>query len=226
VRDSEVHPIEDSRVLKLYGAPLSNYYNMVKTALIEKNVPFEAVFAPPSQEADYLAKSPMGKIPCIETEKGFLAETRAILDYLEDAYPTPALLPKDPWARAKTRELAQSIELYVELVARRGLGVLFGRPVPDDVKASIKGDLPKGVAALKRLAKFSPWIAGSEFTYADLVGYWAFVLGNLSATQNAGIDLMTEIPGAKDWFERVGARESVRKALADQAAARAAQARR
>jgi len=213
-------------VLKLYGAPLSNYYNMVKTALLEKDIPFDAVFAPPSQEADYLSKSPMGKIPCIETDKGFLTETSAILDYLEDVYPTPALLPADPYARAKVRELAQSLELYIELVARRGLGVLFGRPVPDDVKASIKAELPKGVAAIKRLAKFSPWIAGSEFTYADLVGYWTFVLGNLSATQNAGIDLMQEIPGAKDWFERVGARESVKRALADQAAARQAQTRR
>ena len=115
---------------------------------------------------------------------------------------------------------AQSIELYVELVARRGLGVLFGRPVADDVKASIKADLPKGIAALKRLVKFSPWIAGSDFTYADLVGYWSFALGNVSATQNAGIDLLAEIPGAKAWYERVGARESVKKALADQAAAR------
>jgi len=207
-------------MLKLYGAPLSNYYNMVKTALIEKNIPFEVVMAPPSQEPDYLAKSPMGKIPCIETERGFLTETRAILDYLEDVQPQPPLLPADPFARAKVRELAQSIELYVELVARRGLGVLFGRPVADEVKASIKSDLPKGIAALRRLVKFSPWIAGNEFTYADLVGYWSFSLGNVSATQNAGIDLLTEISGAKEWYERVGARESVKKALADQSAAR------
>ena len=47
--------------------------NTVKTALLEKNIPFEAVFAPPSQEPAYLAKSPMGKIPCIETEAGFIA---------------------------------------------------------------------------------------------------------------------------------------------------------
>jgi glutathione S-transferase len=221
-----VHPLEKTNVLKLYGAPLSNYYNMVKTALLEKDIAFEEVLAPPSQEADYLAKSPMGKIPCIETEQGFLAETRAILEYLEEIRPRPALLPSEPFARAKTRELAQSLELYVELVARRGLGVLFGRPVPEEVKASIKADLPRGIAAIERLAKFSPWIAGAEFTYADLIGYWTFALGNLSATQNAGIDLLTEIPGAKAWFERLSARASVKRALADQAAARDRQARR
>ena len=71
-------------MIKLYGAPLSNYYNMVKTALIEKGIEFEAMMQPPSQEDDYRAKSAMGKIPCIETERGFLAESSAILDHLED----------------------------------------------------------------------------------------------------------------------------------------------
>jgi glutathione S-transferase len=98
-------------MLKLYGAPLSNYYNMVKTALIEKGVDFEAVLTPPSQEAAFLAQSPMGKIPCIETDKGYLAESSAILDYLEETYPEPALLPADPYERAKVRELVQSLAL-------------------------------------------------------------------------------------------------------------------
>jgi len=209
-------------MLKLYGAPLSNYYNMVKCALLEKGIPFEAVMAMPSQEPDYLGRSPMGKIPCIETGQGFLAETHAILDYLEEVQATPALLPADAYARAKVRELAQALELYVELVARRGLGVLFGREVPQAVKDSIVQDLPKGVAAVARLARFSPWIAGEAFTYADLVGYWTFALGNVSAKANAGIDLLAEIPGAQAWFDRVGERASVKQALADQAAARKA----
>ena len=158
-------------MIKLHGAPLSNYYNTVKTAMLEKNIPFEAVFSPPSQDPAYLAKSPMGKIPCIETEAGFLSETHAILDYLEELQPTPALLPADLFARAKVRELVQSIELYVELVARRGLGVLFGREVATDVKDGIASDLPKGIAAINKLVKFTPWIAGNQFTYADLSGY-------------------------------------------------------
>jgi glutathione S-transferase len=207
-------------MLKLYGAPGSNYYNMVKCALLEKNIAFDAVIAPPSQDAAYLGKSPMGKIPCIETEKGFLAETHAILDYLEETQPKPPLLPADPFARAKVRELTQSLELYIELVARRGFGALRGMEVAADVKDTIKKDLAKGAAALSRLVKFKPWIAGDQFTYADLVGYWTFVLATLSAKANADMDLLAQIPGAQAWYERVGARESVKTALADQAAAR------
>lgn len=203
-------------MLKLYGAPLSNYYNMVKTALLEKGVEFEEVMTPPSQESGYLAKSAMGKVPCIETEHGFLAETLAILDFIEDAHPEPPLLPKDAWARAKVRELAQSLPLYVELVARRGYGALRGQEVPDAVKDGMKAELAKGAAAIGRLARFSPWIAGDEFTYADLVGYFTFIYAARSADANVGMDLMKEIPGAKEWYERVGGRDSVKRALADQ----------
>ncbi|MEQ8484389.1 MAG: glutathione S-transferase family protein [Pseudomonadales bacterium] len=205
-------------MLKLYGAPLSNYYNMVKTALLEKGVPFEEVLTPPSQEPDYLGKSTMGKIPCLETEDGFLAETSAILDYLEERFPEHALLPGSPWQRAKTRELAQSLELYIELVARRGFAALRGKPVADDVKEALKTDLPKGAAAVARLCRFSPWIAGESFTYADLVGYFTFVLADRSAQANIDMDLLAAIPGARAWYEAVGQRDSVQKALADQAA--------
>jgi len=203
-------------MLKLYGAPLSNYYNMVKTALIEKGVDFEAVLTPPSQEPAFLAQSPMGKIPCIETDKGYLAESSAILDYLEETYPEPALLPADPYERAKVRELVQSLALYVELVARRGYGALRGAEVPEAIRESIKSDLAKGAAAVARLAKFSPWIAGDKFTYADLVGFFTFIYASRSAEGNAEMDLFAAVPGSKAWYDKVAARDSVKKALADQ----------
>ncbi len=209
-------------MLKLHGAPLSNYYNIVKTALIEKGIAYEAVLTMPSQDPGYLARSSMGKIPCIETEAGFLAETHAILDYLEDLKPTPALLPADPFARAKVRELVQSMELYVELVARRGIGFLFGREVPQEVKDALAKELPKGIAAISKLVKFSPWIAGNQFTYADLFGYWTFALAGMSAKHNLGTDLLAQIPGAQAWFDAVAARPSIQQAIADQAAARKA----
>ncbi len=209
-------------MLKLHGAPLSNYYNMVKTALLEEGVEFEEVLTPPSQDPEYLAKSPMGKIPCLETDGRFLSETNAILEYIEETTQEPKLLPADPLERAKVRELAQSLELYIELVARRGYAALRGRPVADDIKESIRADLKRGAAAIGRLVKFSPWIAGSEFSQADLVGYFTFLLAAPSAQANADIDLLGLLPGAKEWYEQVGARDSVKKALADQAALRKA----
>jgi glutathione S-transferase len=206
-------------MLKLHGVPMSNYYNMVKIALLEKRLPFEEVVQPPTQDEPYLVKSPMGKIPTLETDRGVLTETHAILDYLEDAHPTPAFRPADAFARAKARELTQSIELYIELVARRGLGVVFGRPVADDVKAGIKADLGKGIKAVNRLTKFGPWVAGQDLSYADFVLYYTLALGAISAKANADIDLVGEL-GAGAWLTRMAARDSVKKADADAAAFR------
>jgi len=64
-------------MLKLHGFSVSNYYNMAKFALLEKGLAFDEVSAMPSQEADYKAKSPMGKVPCIETDKGGMRAMRA-----------------------------------------------------------------------------------------------------------------------------------------------------
>jgi glutathione S-transferase len=209
-------------MIKFYGLALSNYSNMVKTALLEKGIPFEEIEMRPSKDQNYLAKSPMGKIPCIETEQGFLTETHPILDYLEEISPTSTLLPVDPFHRAKVRELVQALELYIELVARRGIGVIFGKEVPIDVIASIDQDLKTGSAAISKLVQFSPWIAGKEFTYADLFGYYTFSLSGLLAEKLCGLDLFQMVPGSKEWFSLVKERESVKRADADAALARQA----
>lgn len=65
-------------MLKLYGFPLSNYYNKVKLVLLEKGIPFEEVHAPVGPGSDpeaHADKSPLGKVPYIETEQGFLCES-------------------------------------------------------------------------------------------------------------------------------------------------------
>jgi glutathione S-transferase len=99
-------------MLKLHGFQVSNYYNMAKFALLEKGLKFEHIESMPSQENDFKAKSPMGKVPCLETDKGFLTETNVILDYVEKTTPSPSLMPADPFAAAKVREVMKVLELY------------------------------------------------------------------------------------------------------------------
>ena len=92
-------------MLKLHGFAVSNYFNMVRMALMEKGAPFEIVETYPSQESAYLARSPVGKVPCLETGHGFLSETSVMLDYIEDVVPTPAFYPADPFKRAQVRQV-------------------------------------------------------------------------------------------------------------------------
>ncbi|MCH1557072.1 MAG: glutathione S-transferase family protein [Pseudomonadales bacterium] len=203
-------------MIKLYGAPISNYYNMVKVALIEKGIDFEEILTPPSQDPAYLNQSPMGKIPCIETRDGFLSESLPILEYLESLESDAPLLPLDAFAQAKAREISQVIELNVELVARRGLGGLRGKPVADLTISEMQRDLPKGCAAVARLTQFGPFICGETFTYADIVSFFSLILANRIAIAVADTDLMALIPGAQAWFEMMQSRPSVARALADQ----------
>ena len=203
-------------MIKLYGAPVSNYYNLVKVALIEKGIDFEEVLTPPSQDPAYLNQSPMGKIPCIETPDGFLSESLPILEYLESLESDAPLLPLDAFAQAKAREISQVIELNVELVARRGLGGLRGKPVADLTISEMQRDLPKGCAAVARLTQFGPFICGETFTYADIVSFFSLILANRIAIAVADTDLMALIPGAQAWFEMMQSRPSVARALADQ----------
>lgn len=78
-------------MLRLHGFSSSNYYNVPKLALLEKGVSFEEVVSytgvGPKYRPEYLDKSPLGKVPALETDEGFISESRAILEYIERAHP-------------------------------------------------------------------------------------------------------------------------------------------
>src|SRR5213079_1225949 len=169
-------------MLKLCGFHISNYHNKVRIALLEKGVPFEEdPSCAPCQEDEFLARTPMGKVPFLELDGTTLAESQVICEYLEEAYPQKSLYPADPLARAKVRELISVIELHVELVARRLYGqVFFGKPVDDALKQAVEKDLAKGLRALKQLVRFSPYIAGKELTLADCSAFVSLPLVSLS----------------------------------------------
>ncbi|GAB3099602.1 hypothetical protein GCM10027081_25450 [Cupriavidus yeoncheonensis] len=90
-------------MLKLCGFAASNYYNKVKLALLEKNVPFEEVLAWIG-ETD-LAATPAGKVPYMITESGSLCESEVINEYLEAAYPqTPPAAARSAAGRQGARD--------------------------------------------------------------------------------------------------------------------------
>jgi len=207
-------------MIKLYGFPMSNYFNVVKATLLEKGLPFDVVLTRPSQEADYLAKSPVGKVPCIETEHGFLSETQTVLEYLEEVAPEPRLLPSDAFARAKVRELLHGLELYVELPARTCYPqAFFDTKVGEGVKAHARQELQKGVRALRQLASFSPYIAGPELTLADLFGVYSLPIADRVARSVLDWDLLGDLPGAREWTKTMYARPAMQTIRDDQRAA-------
>ena len=207
-------------MLKLYGFSVSNYYNMVKLALLEKGLPFEEVpfYAGKSPEA--LAISPRGKVPVLRVEQGFVNETAVILEYIEQSQKGTPLLPSDPFERAQVLALAKEIELYIELPGRACYGeAFFGAPVPDAIKDKTKTELLLGFASLERHGKFAPYVAGDSLSIADLYFLYSVPLACAVAHKLFGIDLLADMPAAKALLERLEQNPNVQRIAADKDAA-------
>jgi glutathione S-transferase len=185
-------------MIQLHGFALSNYYNKVKFALLEYGIAFEEVFVTPSQDEAVLAHSPLGKVPFIRTEEGDLCESEVIIEYLAQRYPDKAIFPADPFKAAKVRELVTFVELHLELVARELYKeAFFGGTVTDATKARAEKRLAHGVAGFKRIAKFSPYLAGDEFTVADIAGFVSLPLVGMTTSTIYGRDFLLD--AGIDW---------------------------
>ena len=212
-------------MIQLHGFAVSNYYNKVKLALLEKNVPFVEVHqGTRSADEAVLVASPLAKIPYITTGQGSLCESQAILEWLEDAWPQPPLLPAGPFAAAKVRELTTFIDWHLEMTARQLYGsVFFGAaPLSDGNKARIRQELEKNIAAFKRLAKFSPYVAGEQFTQADCSAFNNLPLVGMATKGAYGEDLL--LAGGVDYkpyIKLVSERPAAQKVAADRKAAQA-----
>jgi len=216
-------------MLKLCGFHISNYHNKVRIVLLEKGIPFEEdASCSPSQEDEFLARTPIGKVPFLELDGGRrLSESEVIFEYLEDAYPQKPLLPKDPFERAKVRELVKFIELHLELVARRLYGELFFKrpPVSEEAKAAVGKDLAKGVRALKQLVKFEPYIAGKALTVADCAAFVHLPIVSLVGKHGFGRDFLDQLPQLKPYLKMLDERPAFRRVNDDRKAAQAARAK-
>ena len=209
-------------MITLCGFPVSNYYNKVKLALLEKNVPFteETVMTKSTDEA-VLSHSPLAKIPFIRTPQGGLCESQAILEYIEAAYPQPPLMPADAFAAAKVRELITYIDLHLELVVRDLYPqAFFGGTVSDGTKARVRAQLDKNIPAFKQLARFAPYVAGDTFTQADCAAWASLPLVGMATKAIYGEDLLLAAGvDYKPYLKLLGERPSVQKVAADRKAA-------
>lgn len=208
-------------MINLCGIGLSNYYNKIKLIMLEKGIAFTEEAVRPSQDETLLKRSPLGKIPFIETEHGNLSESQVILEYLEETYPEIPLYPADSFDRAKCRELIQHLELNVEAHARRLYKeAIFGGTVSDETKTEAKERLEIGLTGLARLAKFSPYIAGESYSAADCVAWVHFFLISLATQKIYGTDMVaTHLPDVATYMQLLETRPTVQKVATERAIA-------
>jgi glutathione S-transferase len=203
-------------MLTLCGFGASNYYNKVKLVLLEKDIAFDEDLKWVGQVE--LDASPLGKVPYLKTDEGTLCESAVMVEYLEHKYSAHPLLPKDPFAAAKARELHIFLDLHLELVARELYAeAFFGGKVSDAVKEKVGKQLQKNVAAFAKLAKFEPFIGGSELTLADCAAAVNLPLVTAVSKTIYGNDFLADLP-VKSYMKMWSERPSMQRVQADRKA--------
>lgn len=205
----------------LYGAAYSVYTRSARLALIEKGVDhrFEEVhvFGPEGVPPEHLARQPFGKIPAFEHDGFKLFETGAILRYVDEAFPGPALQPRDVRARAR---MTQAISVCDSYLYGHGVWGIFVERVsksnrgdaPDEAK--VAASLPKAAvchAVLADILGDQDYLCGDALSLADL--HAAPMLACLAMTDE-GRALMAAQSKLSAWWQRMGARASMQQTRA------------
>ena len=206
-------------MLELYHLPLSPFCRKVRIALKEKGLRFalktERVW---ERREAFLAMNPAGTVPVlVEADGAVLADSRAIVEYLEEIRPRPGFLGETSALRAETRRLVAWFDekMYAE-ATRNILGEKVqkryrGRTGPDSgtVRAGL-ANIRVHLDYIAWLVERRVWLAGDSFGLADMA----------AAAQLSCIDYLGDVPwsrheGARDWYARVKSRPSFRSLLDD-----------
>lgn len=199
----------------LHGFSYSNYYNMPKHALLHKGVSFEEDLVYPSAPG-YNKLNPAMKVPSFTTDEGqHLAEAAVICEFIDETYPQKLLFPTDTFERNRVRQLMHVAELYLELPNRRLLPFGFsGTTAPEPLVEEVKAVVERGINSMNALASFDPWVAGAEYTMADIYLFYVLAVADMGSA-STGINLNEQIPGLNSWRGKFAAEEVAQKVAAD-----------
>jgi len=184
--------------LRLIDAPRCPYCARVRIALAEKGVSYETVVIDLADRPAWVYElNPIGKVPVLEREGWVLPESAVINEYLEEAFPEPALLPVDPTQRATARLLIFRHDDFTDpyyALRRKEAGA----------EVAFAGELE----ALDAILGLAPYLTGAAFGLADI----AYVPWVLRARDFLGVSF-EPYPSLVDWLARLAERSSVRAEL-------------
>jgi len=199
--------------VRFYYGSGSPFSWRVQLALEEKQIPYEPVLLSfdkgEVKSPEHLARSPHGKVPALTDDGTTLYESSAIVEYLEEKYPDPPLMPRDPAARAYVRiEELECLLYFADTFLRIARQVFFRPPEKRDA-AAIEAGRADARAQLERLEARAvkaggQWVAGDPLTRADLA--W---LPFVEIAARGGVDLdPARTAWLGDWRTRMRARPS------------------
>lgn len=200
----------------LLGYPVSNYSNIVHAALIEKAADFTVEPTRAAQDDSFLALNPMGKIPVLLTPDGPIAETVAILEYLDEALPTPPILADTAYGRARARQMINVVQVYVETPARQLFpGTFFGGTNSPATIDAARPTLERASSALARLIAPAPFLQGSRLGIADIFSFYCLDIVDRVTDHVYGWSFVDSVPHLRTWYDMLTERQSTRTVMAE-----------
>ena len=181
-------------MLTLYDAARCPYCARARIALAEKGLEYEVMEVDLSDRPQWIyEKNPTGRVPVIEEDAWILPESSVILEYLEERYPEPPLLPADPADRALAR-----VWIFRHDDFTKPYYAL--RREEDGAAEKFDEQLTNLEDALSR----QPWLTGAEYGLADI----AYVPWVLRARDMLGVSL-DGFPAVLDWLGRLEERPAI-----------------
>lgn len=197
--------------MKLYGADVCPFVHRARLVLAEKGLAHEYVAIDFRNKPDwYHEVLPTGKVPLLENGPDRVWESAIVCEYLEDSFPQPALLPRDPGAKAAARIwidwLSQTlVPAYYKLLKAQS----------EEEKYEHRNGLTEALTKLENDGfQDGPWIHGTELSMVDLMIYpWFERWGVLEHYRNFAVS--DQFPKLRAWRQTLEQRESV-KSLAEE----------
>lgn len=178
--------------MKLYSYWRSSASWRVRIGLAYKQIAYEYVPVNLVREGgeqhkpEYQARNPMEQVPTLELDDGrLLSQSLAILEYLEETVPTPPLLPRDPYQRARARQLAELVNAGIQPLQNTGPQQRLKALGVDEVAWS-RHFITQGLTALAATAASSAgrFLVGDAPTLADVC-----LVPQLYNARRFGVDL-------------------------------------
>ena len=200
-------------MIKLYDFKSSPNCQRVKIVLAEKNLPYEIVpvdlRAQEQKTPDYLKLNPYGKVPVLTDDDTVLYESCIINEYLEEKYPNPPLLSKDPGKKAKARILVDYGMAHFDAPYQKLRMELMKDPKEQNQQVidSAKSDLKK------LLHRFESELGDQQYLTGDFSLVDADLLPRFTRLEGFGVLPDPSLPRFGKYMERMKARPSVKAVL-------------
>jgi glutathione S-transferase len=192
----------------LYSGPVSPFARKVEVALHEKHLPFERVMVPFTQQTGYAPKHPVvvqhnpkGQVPVLIDDDIALFDSTLILEYLEDAYPTPPLYPSG----AKPRAHCRMLEVFADEIMLPPLRVLMrrteSRRAPQAEEQAAEATLRTFYDRLEQDLGEHHFFCGDDLSVADIT-----IFMSVFYAQRLRGPKLTDHPRLHAWYDRVAGR--------------------